>query len=330
MRVVRLIALIVAALTVLVVGITAVAGHVAPSKGDLVRQAGLVGKRQLWIGVKDDQPGIALRDPATGQYSGFDIDIAYLVAADLGFGRDAVRFLPIESKDRARMQGLDGNRFVTVDLVVASYSFTAAREAMPDVHFSAAYLRTAQSVLTRRDHASVQSLNDLRGEVVCSLTTSTSQVPVQQVPGVRLVTKNKISECVSGLLAGEVSAVTTDAAILAGFAHRNPSALKLHAIGMDADERWAINTGSNQPLNTLVNLSLYHSRYDPTDQRWEEAFERNLRPEQPDSLPQEVAIDQQPTVEKDKVRVREWPWETRALPVLGPGPATAAGRPGEW
>jgi glutamate transport system substrate-binding protein len=309
-RVTRLVAVVVAVLVVVVVAVTAVVVAAPPSKEDLIRQAGLVGKGELLIGVKEDQPGLAFRDPRTGEYSGFDVDIAYMVASDLGFGRGSVRLLPIQSKDRARMQALDGGRFVTVDLVVASYSITSQRAALPGVSFSAPYLRTAQSVMTRRDHPSVQSLNDLGNEVVCAPTTTTSADSAQRA-GLQLVTKNELTGCVDGLLSGQFGAVTTDAAILAGVVHAHPQELKMHALGLDADEQWGINTGSSPALNALVNLSLYHSRYDPQDHRWEDAFERNLRPEQPDSLPQEVANDQQPPVAK--VRVREWPWQNQAL-----------------
>ncbi len=310
MRTLRLGAVVLAVLIVATVAVAAVFETGPPTRDDLIRQAGLVGRSELLIGVLDDEPGISLRDPVTGQYSGFDIEIAYLVASDLGFGRDSVRFLSIESKDRGRMQARDGDRFVTVDLVVAAYSVTRARATQPGVSFSAPYLRTAQSVLTRRDHAPVQSFTDLAGQKVCTITTSTSvalQLPTLQP----VFSHNKISECVDDLRARRVDAVTTDAAILAGFAHEYPAELKMHDLGMDTDEQWGINVGNNPALRTLVNLSLYHSRYDPSDHRWEDAFETYLRPEQPDSLPQEVANDQQPPV--DKVRVREWPWQHQAL-----------------
>jgi glutamate transport system substrate-binding protein len=297
-------------LTLAAVVVTTVADVAPPSKDDLIRQAGLIGKSELRVGVKDDQPGIAERDEKTGKYSGFDIDIAYLVAADLGFDRQSVRFYPIESKDRARMQARDGDRFVTVDLVVASYSVTADRQAMPDIGFSAPYLRTAQTVMTRRDHPTVQSLGDLRGQTVCSLTTSTSEQLARQ-SGVNAVTRNKISDCVAGLRQKQYDAVTTDAAILAGFAYAYPDELRLHPLGVDKDERWGINAGTNTALKALVNLSLYRSKYDPRDTRWEEAFRNNLLPEEPASVPQQVAIEDQPPV--DKVRIREWPWQRRAL-----------------
>ncbi|HEY2674461.1 MAG TPA: transporter substrate-binding domain-containing protein [Rugosimonospora sp.] len=304
-RLLRLGAIVTAVVLVVVVGVTLLVRTGPPSKDDLMRQAGLVGKSQLLVGVLDDEPGISVRDPQTGQYSGFDIDMTYLVASDLGFDRASVRFLPIQSKDRARMQAQDGDQFVTVDLVAASYSITADRAAQPGVAFSASYLSTAQSVMTRRGHAPVQAWSDLQGERVCTITTSTSLLSAQQ--NVVKVYRNKVSECVDDLLAGKIDAVTTDAAILAGFVHAHPGELMLNALGVDFDEQWGMNVGDNTALRTLVDLSLYHSRYDSTDRRWEEAFDRDLRPEQHDSLPQEVANDRQPPVAK--VRVREWPWQ---------------------
>jgi ABC-type amino acid transport substrate-binding protein len=76
-----------------------------PSVDDLRVQAGLAGRRELLIGVKDDQPGVA--EFVNGVWSGFDIEIVYLIAEGLGFRRGEIRFLAIESEDRARMQATD-------------------------------------------------------------------------------------------------------------------------------------------------------------------------------------------------------------------------------
>jgi glutamate transport system substrate-binding protein len=310
---------LVAVVAVLVLAVASAVATVAdagpPSIQDLVERAGLVGKRELLVGVKDDQPGIALRDARTGLFSGFDIDIAYLVAADLGFRPDEVRFLAIESEDRARMQAGTGHDFTTVDLVIASYSITPGREALAQVSFSAPYLYTEQSVVTRPDHARVRSLEDLRGQRVCTIATSTSQSPAVRA-GALVDTRNRISDCMAGLRNREFEAVTTDAAILAGFVARDPAHLEHYDIGLDGQEAYGINTGGNEALRSLVNLSLYHSLHDPRDRRWEEAFDRNLAPEQPANGPQQVAIGRQPDV--PRVPVREWPWQ-RAL-----------GRPQRW
>ncbi|MFK3984082.1 transporter substrate-binding domain-containing protein [Micromonospora sp. NPDC050397] len=311
-RGVRLVAVLLSIVVAVAAIITTVVLTGPPSQRDLLRDAGIIGKQELLVGVKDDQPGIAQLDPKTGVFSGFDIDVAWMIAADLGFRQDAVRFLAIESEDRAKMQArTDDGRFVTVDLVIASYSITEERERLTGVSFSAPYLTTEQSVITRWDHEGpVDTLDDLRDKPVCSLSTATSESAASRA-GVRLVSKKRISECVDVLLAGQVEAVTTDAAILAGFVAKYPQQLRHHDIGLDPTEKYGVNTGENEALRDLVNLSLHDSLTDPADRRWEDAFERHLRPEQPVNLPQQVAVAQQPNVEE--VEVRRWPWETAAI-----------------
>ena len=308
MRVVRLGAVIVVLVLAAVAVVVTVVIAGPPSKQDLIEQAGLIGKRQLLIGVKDDQPGISLLDPKTQKYTGFDIDIAYMIAGDLGFQPHEVRFLSLESEDRERMQGRDGNQYVVVDLVVASFSITAEREAQPGVTFSAPYLQSEQSVITRKDYqGQVESLSDLVGKKVCTLATSTSDSALGRA-GVAATANKRASECVTGLFGGTYDAVSTDAAILAGFVALYPDKLKHFDIGLSASEWWGVNTGTNEALRQLVNLTLWDSRNDPGDRRWENAFDTHLRPVQAVNLPQQVAVDRQPEVEE--VNIRRWPWES--------------------
>ena len=304
-RVVRLVA-VVAALVVTVVAAVLIAVSVGPpTREELMEEAGLAGRSQLLIGVRDDQPGTGYRDPETGQFAGFDIDIAYMVAEDLGFRPEQVRLLSIESEDRAKMLGMDDQRRpTTVDLVVGTFSITEERESRPEVSFSAPYLLTEQTVLTLEGHPRISALTDLRGTKVCTLAVSTAQGPLAEA-GVVPVSKQQISQCIDAVRKGEVVAVETDAAILAGYA--TAPDLMLHDIGYDVQEQYGINTGGNEALRTLVNYSLYKSQKDPTDHRWEEAYNRHLRPLQAAAGSQPVAIDRQP--EAPKVNIRQWPWE---------------------
>jgi len=312
----RLAGLGLALVLALVLALIRVIGSGPPSIAQLRAEAGVDGWPVLTVGVKGDQPGIGSFDGKT--WTGFDIDIAYMIAEDLGFRRQEVKFYAIESEDRARMQATDpaNQQRVPVKMVIASYSITAERIAK-GVHFSDPYLYTEQSVVTLNDHAPVNTLNDLAHKKVCSLSASTSSNALGAAKA-DVVTRNQVSECFDALAEGEVEAVTTDAAILAGFVAKPSSDLVHHDIGLEQRESWGINVGPNEALLDLVNLALYRSRYDPRDKRWEDAYDRFLRPEQPANQPQQVAIDEQPDVEK--VEVREWPWERRALAVPGPAP----------
>ena len=280
-----------------------------PSIDDLRAQAGVDSWSVLPIGVKSDQPGVAEyhRD---GSWTGFDIDVAYMIAEDLGFRRDEVRFYAIESEDRARMQATDATpeqHRVPVKLVIASYSITVDREAMAGVTFSAPYLYTEQSVITLKDHAPVAALEDLRSKKVCTLSASTSEAAPDRAQAI-VVRKNRVSECFTELDAHRVDAVTTDAAILAGYKARYPDKYAHWDLGLDATEAWGVNVGENAALRKLVNLTLYRSFKDPKDDRWELAYQRNLQSEGPANGPTPIAVAQQPFVSRPPVRVL--PWET--------------------
>ncbi|MEU7907542.1 transporter substrate-binding domain-containing protein [Actinoplanes sp. NPDC049118] len=287
--------------------------HVGPpSVEDLRRAAGVDEWKTLPIGVKDDQPGIAERDPEDGSWRGFDIDIAYMIAEDLGFRRDEVRFYGIESEDRARMEATDlGGNPVPVKMVIASYSITKEREDMPNVMFSQSYLHTEQSVITLKGHGKVASLEEFKDKTACTLSSSTSAVTARD-SGAKLTRRNRVSECFELLDSGAVNAITTDAAILGGYKARYPDKYDHWDLGLDKTEAWGVSVGANAALRDLVNLTLYRSFEDPKDARWEQAYAGNILPETGknvtvDRVRVPLARPQQP--DTTRPAVRELPWE---------------------
>ncbi|WP_436527646.1 transporter substrate-binding domain-containing protein [Actinoplanes sp. HUAS TT8] len=278
-----------------------------PSIDELRAQAGVDSWPVLDIGVKDDQYGTAYYDREKKIWSGFDIDIAYMIAEDLGFRRDQVRFYGMESEDRARMQAndVDGKR-VPVKMVIASYSITADRKAA-GVTFSQEYLDTEQSVITLKGHSSVSALQDLTGQRVCTLSTSTSESALDKA-NAKTFRKNRVSECFTMLDNHEVDAVSTDAAILAGWKAKFPEKYEHWDLGLDAIERWGVNVGNNPALKELVDITLYRSYADPHDERWEKAYQDNLQVETAQNGKIPIAVAEQPRVTRPNVR--ELPWES--------------------
>jgi glutamate transport system substrate-binding protein len=270
-------------------------------------QAGVDDWTVLTVGVKDDQPGVGYYDKDTKIWSGFDVDIAYMIAEDLGFRRSEVKFYGIESEDRARTQASDasGGR-VPVKMVIASYSITAEREKMAGVTFSAPYLYTEQSVLTLHGHSAVTTFKDLTGKQVCSLSTATSLTALDQAHAI-VRSRNKVSDCITDMREHRVEAVSTDAAILAGYKARFPAEFDHWDLGYDATEAWGVNVGENPALEKLVDLTLYRSLKDPKDDRWEQAFQRNFQVEVKENGKTPIAIAAQPDVPKPDIR--DLPWE---------------------
>ncbi|MBM2622431.1 transporter substrate-binding domain-containing protein [Actinoplanes sp. LDG1-06] len=303
----RLAALGLALVLALGLAVVRVFGGGPPSVAELRAQSGVDTWTVLPIGVKDDQPGTAYRD-VNGRWTGFDVDIAYMIAEDLGFRRDDVRFYGMESEDRARMQAVDlSGKRVPVKMVIASYSITAEREARKDVTFSEPYLFTEQSVLTLTGkHKPVSTLRDLKGEQVCSLSTATSASALVTA-GADVVSRNRMRECIEDLRAGRVTAVSTDAAILAGFKAKYPKEFDHWDMGIDATEAYGVNVGENEALKKLVDLTLYRSYYEPADDRWERAYQANLQSEASANGKTPIAVATQPR--PDRPDIRELPWE---------------------
>ncbi|MFF2811578.1 glutamate ABC transporter substrate-binding protein [Streptomyces sp. NPDC058000] len=176
---------------------------------------------RLIIGVKEDQPYLGERDPASGTYRGFDIEIAKMMAAALGFPERAVTFRTIASANRET--ALQNGQ---IDLYVGTYTINAKRRQQ--VGFAGPYYLAGQSLLVRSDEHDIHGPQDLAGKRVCSAAGST---PYQRIeadyPRAVLVAYDTYSVCVDNLLTYQVDAVTTDDAILLGYAAKVPDQLKV-------------------------------------------------------------------------------------------------------
>jgi len=176
---------------------------------------------RIIIGVKDDQPGLGYYDGTTKTYTGFDVEIAELIAAKLGFTRDELQFVPVESANRET--ALQNN---SVDLVVASYSYTAQRAQVVD--FAGPYFETPEALLVRSDETKITGMGSLNTDnQVCSTSGSNSYLQISSLSSAQPVSRNTFSECVSALKQHSLDGVFTDQAVLAGYAAQDPQHLKV-------------------------------------------------------------------------------------------------------
>lgn len=223
-------------------------------------------KGGLTIGVKDDQPGLGLKDPTTGKYSGFDIEIAKLVAAGLGFDESKITYKTVDSS--ARESAIANG---DVDYYVGTYTINDKRKAQ--VSFAGPYFQAGQDLLVRKDDTSITGPETLKGKMVCSVTGST---PIQRVRDQGLTDKitefQKYSQCVEKLGTKEVDAVTTDDAILKGFAAQEPDTLKVvgkpfsqepYGIGLNKDDS-ALRNKIDDLLQASLDDGTWQKIYDAT------------------------------------------------------------------
>ena len=184
------------------------------------KRAELAEAGEVTVGVKFDQPGLGFKDAASDIPTGFDIEIAKLLVADLGIDPESDAVTWEETISDNREPYLQEGR---VDLVLATYSITPERRQI--VGQTGPYLITGQQILVK-EGSDVEGKEDLQGEEVCSAEGSTSIENVEK-EGMVPAPAPDYSQCVDDVLNDTVPAMSTDGAILYGYAAEHPGELKV-------------------------------------------------------------------------------------------------------
>ncbi|MEU0401118.1 glutamate ABC transporter substrate-binding protein [Streptomyces sp. NPDC006197] len=226
--------------------------------------------KKITVGIKFDQPGIGLKTP-DGTYTGFDVDVATYVAKQLGHDPKDIVWKEAKSADRETLLQRGD-----VDFIAASYSINPKR--MEKVDFAGPYLLAHQDVLIRADDDSIKKPSDLNNKKLCSVTGSTSaqNVKTKIAPNAQLQEYGGYSECLTGLENGVVDALTTDDAILAGYAAQPEFKGKFKLGGFKmSNENYGIGVQKGSDLKAKINTALEKM---VADGSWQAAVDKNLGP----------------------------------------------------
>ncbi|MBA2697408.1 MAG: glutamate ABC transporter substrate-binding protein [Nocardioidaceae bacterium] len=221
---------------------------------------------KIKIGVKIDQPGIGFKDAGSDVPEGFDIEMGRIVAAGMGLSDDQIEWVTTISDNREPFLQKG-----TVDIVIASYSITDERRQI--VGQAGPYYVTGQQLLVAADDDSIKGPDDLDGKKVCSVTGSTSIETVEKEYGANPAGFDSYSECVTQLQNGNVDAVTTDGAILLGYAAQDPDNLKVVGDPF-SEERYGVgykkgDTEFCQYITDTIQKAM-------DDGKWADAFKATL------------------------------------------------------
>lgn len=239
---------------------------VAPTFPAGSTMASIVAKGKLVVGVKFDQPGFGLKDPATNKLEGLDIDLAKQIGAALGLKEDQIEFVEAVSANRIPFLQED-----KVDLVIATMTINADRKTQ--IEFSRPYYLAGQSILVKKEDSAINSVTDLNGKNVCSVAGSTSETNVKtKAPSANLLSLPNYSACVSSLKDGRVDAVSTDDIILAGYAAADPS-IKLVG-GQFTQEPYGIGIKKGRTDMAQFVDGLLARMF--TDGTWDKIYEKHL------------------------------------------------------
>ena len=223
---------------------------------------------KITIGVKIDQPGIGFQEPGADTPEGFDIEMGRIIAGQLGIEDDG----SIEWKETISDNREPFLEEGEVDIVLASYSITDDRRKV--VGQAGPYYVTGQQLLVREeDKDKITGPDDLAGVKVCSVEGSTSLATAQDEFGADPVPLGTYSECVDQLENSTVDVLTTDGAILLGYAAENPD--ELEVVGEPfSEERYGIgyqlgDTEMCEFITTTIQDAM-------DDGLWADAFEATL------------------------------------------------------
>ena len=274
MRSLRMTAAAVVAVTTLGITLSACGGSSSGTSGNSIADKAKNDK-VLNIGVKPDQPGLGLQS-SSGQYSGFDIEVARYVANNLGATK--INFVPTLSANREAFlqQG-------KVDMVVATYSVTPKRQKV--VSFAGPYYVAHQDILVRANDSSISKPGDLISKKVCSGQGSASGDRIEELYGskVNLIRLPGYGDCVNQLLGGQVQAVTTDNTILAGFAAQPQNRGKLKVVGtLFSNEIYGIGLKKGDSKGVAAVDKALRAMFD--DGSWKAALNKEL-PQVPAGTP---------------------------------------------
>jgi glutamate transport system substrate-binding protein len=180
--------------------------------------------QKITVGTKFDQPLFGLKG-LDGKPAGFDVEIAKIIATELGIPADKIEYL--ESPSTIREQVIQQGK---VDIVVATYTINDKRKQVID--FAGPYYTAGQTVLVKASDSSITGPDSFKDgtKKVCSVTNSTPAAKIETYlkdKATQLVLFDVYSKCLDALKGGQVDAITTDNVILTGYMSTNEGQFKL-------------------------------------------------------------------------------------------------------
>jgi len=234
---------------------------------------------RLRVGVDVGTLQLSAVDPLTGQFEGFDVDIARAVADAL---RVDVEFVGIPSSDRVAAL-TDGP--VQVDLVASAFTITCARRE--DIDFSTEYLHAGQRVLVRSDNPVARAANPAEAlqqlgtddATVCASAGSTAIDNIHNLglsPEPEIAPAPQRADCLVRLQQGQTDALVTDDAILAGMAAQDPTLAIVRSGEPLSNEPYGLGLPPEHPeWVRYVNAVLEDLR---ASGRWQSLYDEWLAP----------------------------------------------------
>jgi len=160
----------------------------------------------LRIALEGTYPPFNFKDPKTGQLTGYDVDVARLVAGRLGLKPEFVT-----TEWAAILAGLGAGKY---DVIISQVNVTPRRAQAFD--FSTPYTySTPQLIVRRNERIEYGRLEDLKGKKVGVGQGSVFEQQAKAVPGIEVKSYPAAPENLQDLAFGRIDAALNDSLMVA-------------------------------------------------------------------------------------------------------------------
>ncbi len=230
------------------------------------------------IGIFADDAPFCYQD-VDGQFKGYDVMLGERIAKELLGDETKITWVALNPADR--IPYLQTNK---VDLMLAD--FTVTEERAKSVDFTLPYEKVSVGVVSS-EKAPINSVDDLKGKtVVVSTGTTADAYFTKNLPDVKLLKTDAITDGYQALTAGRADAFAQDNTLLLSWAKANPGyVVGIGELGNKDYIAGAVTKGNTELLNYVNDLikgalkdeQFFHKAYDST---LKDAFPENFTADQ--------------------------------------------------
>ena len=218
---------------------------------DSSEQSMLIKDGVLMVGFNATYPPLEYVDPETGEFVGFDVDLAKALAAELG--------LEVEFVDVAWdgiFMGLDADKY---DIVISGVSMTKERVEGDEMIFTAPYLNNGQYIVVPKGVTGIDSAEKLAGlKVGVQMATTADEACQKQLEETEfeLVQYDDITQTFMDMETGRLDAIVVDYAVAVDYVNKNADKFELTSGKLTNEPMAVAMDPSNVELQTALNGAL--------------------------------------------------------------------------
>ncbi len=177
--------------------------------------ANITRRGKLIVGVRDDAAPFGFKDNK-GNLTGYDIDLARIIAEGILGDGNKVEFVPVTASNRIMKLSS-----AEVDFLIATMSITNQRQQI--LNFSVPYYIAGQAILVNSS-SKAKTLSDFQGKKLIIVFGSTGEKNLRSnVPEVTVIGYRNYNDAYRALKENKADGIVADDTVLLGFAVKDKS-----------------------------------------------------------------------------------------------------------